>query len=618
VRATDAAGNTDPTPAVRTFTVDTSAPDTTIDAGPAATTSDATPELAFSADQAGSTFECRIDGGAWAACTSPHTIAALGDGPHTFEVRATDTAGNVDPTPPRAASRSTQRCPTPRSTPAPRARRTTPRRSSRSRPTSRARRSSAASTAAPGRPAPRPRPTASLADGDHTFEVRATDPAGNTDATPATRTFTVDTAVPETSIESGPAGPTSDATPDFSFSADQAGSTFDCRIDGGAWAACTSPQTVAALADGDHTFEVRATDPAGNADPTPATRAFTVDTAAPDTSVDSGPTGTTTDPTPTFDLGATETGSTFECRLDGGAWAACATPFTTATLVDGPHTLEARATDAAANTDATPASRPFTVDTGPPATTITDGPSGATTDRTPTFSFTADEPAVTFECRVDGGAWAACTSPHTTAGLADGDHLFEARATDTVGNVEATPARRSFSVDTAAPQTSITSGPSGTTDDDTPTFELASDDAGRALRVPDRRWGLGALPVALHRRLAERRRAHARGPGGGRGGQRRRHPGVADLPGQPAGGHPAAHPGPRGPGRDRPCPGRQRARARLQLLRRSGRHELPLPGRRRRVRAVRGDLHRARHPWPRASTGSTSSAWRRTGCAARP
>ena len=54
------------------------------------------------------------------------------------------------------------------------------------------------------------------------------------------RSFDVDTVAPETTIDSAPATPASDADADFAFSADQAGSTFECRLDGGAWTACTS------------------------------------------------------------------------------------------------------------------------------------------------------------------------------------------------------------------------------------------------------------------------------------------------------------------------------------------------------------------------------------------
>ena len=254
--------------------------------------------------------------------------------------------------------------------------------------------------------------------------MRATDPAGNVDPTPALRSFTVDTAAPQTTIDSGPSGPTSDATPTFAFSADQAGSSFECRVDGGAWASCSSAHTTASLADGAHTFEVRATDQAGNVDATPASRAFTVDTAAPDTTIDSGPSGLTNDATPTFAFSADQAGSTFECRVDGGAWASCSSAHTTASLADGAHTFEVRATDPAGNVDATPASRAFTVDTAAPQTTIDSGPSGPTNDATPTFAFSASQAGSSFECRVDAGAWGSCSTPETTASLADGAHTL--------------------------------------------------------------------------------------------------------------------------------------------------------------------------------------------------
>lgn len=93
----------------------------------------------------------------------------------------------------------------------------------------------------------------------------------------------------------------------------------------------------------------------------------------------------------------------------------------------------------------------ITVDTDPPETTITSGPSGATNDNTPTFTFASDEEGSTFECRVDAAAFAPCSSPHTTEGLIDGSHTFEVRATDTADNTDLTPASAVFTVDTAVP-----------------------------------------------------------------------------------------------------------------------------------------------------------------------
>ena len=70
----------------------------------------------------------------------------------------------------------------------------------------------------------------------------------------------VDATPPETTIDSGPSGLTNDATPTFTFSSNEATSTFRCRVDSGTFAACASPHTTATLSTGAHTFEVRATD----------------------------------------------------------------------------------------------------------------------------------------------------------------------------------------------------------------------------------------------------------------------------------------------------------------------------------------------------------------------
>src|SRR5262245_42004467 len=60
------------------------------------------------------------------------------------------------------------------------------------------------------------------------------------------------------------------ATPaSIGFASSEAGSTFECRLDAGGWTACVSPAALT-LAPGMHLFEVRATDPGGTVDPTPA------------------------------------------------------------------------------------------------------------------------------------------------------------------------------------------------------------------------------------------------------------------------------------------------------------------------------------------------------------
>src|SRR5439155_12974910 len=142
--------------------------------------------------------------------------------------------------------------------------------------------------------------------------------AGNTDPTPATSTWTVDLTPPDTTIDSSPSDPSGNATPTFTFSSSEAGSSFECRVDGGSWSSCTSPHTTASLIDGSHTFTVRATDTAGNTDGSPATRTWTVDLTAPNTTIDSTPPSPANDTTPSFSFSSTEPGSSFECRIDAG------------------------------------------------------------------------------------------------------------------------------------------------------------------------------------------------------------------------------------------------------------------------------------------------------------
>lgn len=85
-----------------------------------------------------------------------------------------------------------------------------------------------------------------------------------------------DTAPPATSIKSGPSGKTRSHKATFRFKSSEAGSTFQCKLDGKAWKSCRSPKAYKGLKDGRHTFRVRARDAAGNVDSTPAKRAWRV------------------------------------------------------------------------------------------------------------------------------------------------------------------------------------------------------------------------------------------------------------------------------------------------------------------------------------------------------
>ncbi|HEU0023993.1 MAG TPA: hypothetical protein VFQ12_05160, partial [Thermoleophilaceae bacterium] len=165
---------------------DSSAPNTSITGGPSGTVATRSASFSFSSSESGSAFQCRLDSGSWSACSPPKAFSNLGEGTHTFAVRARDQAGN-------------------------------------------------------------------------------------TDGSPAQRTWTIDLPAPpppdvippSTSIIGGPTGTTSSASATFTFSSSESGSTFQCRLDSGAWNGCTSPKGVSGLGEGSHTFAVRASDGAG-------------------------------------------------------------------------------------------------------------------------------------------------------------------------------------------------------------------------------------------------------------------------------------------------------------------------------------------------------------------
>lgn len=457
VRAIDRAGNVDPTPATWSYVVDRTPPVLTVTGGPAALTKETDASLAFTSDDANATVTCRVDGGGWSACSSPKVLSGLADGSHTFGVRGVDPAGNtgaeatrswrVDTRPPVTSVTST--------------------------PAS----AINATTAQVGFTADEsgstyecatddgawatcssPLVLENLAEGDHAVRVRATDEAGNTDATPAHATFRVDLTAPDTTLDEHPPALTNQP-PRFAYSASEPGSRYECALDGATFSACSGPRTLSALADGAHTFRVRAIDAAGNTDASPAEHAFTYDTTPPGVVVDEEPGTAVRITTAQVGFHATEPGSTTACAVDGDAFTSCTSPWTTRAMAEGPHTLRIRATDPAGNEGAA-TTRAVVVDQTVPVTHLAGHPPALTRDESLTFSFGSSEPGA-FECRMDDDDFALCTSPATFAGLADGAHRFEVVAIDAAGNRDATPAGWDVRVDRTAPRTTIHAGPAG-------------------------------------------------------------------------------------------------------------------------------------------------------------
>lgn len=127
---------------------------------------------------------------------------------------------------------------------------------------------------------------------------------------------------------------------------------------------------------------------------------------------------------------------------------------------DGPVTLAARAVDIGFNSAVS--NRTVTVDNTAPDTMIDFGPSGTDSSTSATFIFSANEPNTSFTCDLDGMEIEGCMSPQTFHGLSNGVHTFEVFAIDVVGNTDATPVSRTWTVDTSAATATPTALPSNT------------------------------------------------------------------------------------------------------------------------------------------------------------
>src|SRR5207253_3058371 len=86
--------------------------------------------------------------------------------------------------------------------------------------------------------------------------------------------------------------------------------TFQCSLDGAAYASCTSPDALSGLSAGAHTFAVKATDQAGNTDPTPASYGWFVDATPPDTQITAQPNDPTSSSSASFSFTGTDNHTT--------------------------------------------------------------------------------------------------------------------------------------------------------------------------------------------------------------------------------------------------------------------------------------------------------------------
>jgi hypothetical protein len=276
-------------------------------------------------------------------------------------------------------------------------------------------------------------------DGKKMIYVRFKDAAGNISETKS-GTIILHTSKPETTITHQPAKLTNSTSANFGFVSDKRGARFLCSLDDGEYTACVlNSMAYKDLAEGPHTFNVKGIDNVGNAEETPASYAWTIDTMPPDTAISTQPSLTSKSATASFGFLSTKVSSAFFCKLDDGAYGECVSPLTYSALAEGLHTFAVRAMDEAGNSDPTPASYAWTITLF--QTTITGQPSDPSNSTTAIFSLATRRSGATYQCKLDNADYSACTSPVIYSGLTEGSHSFSAKAIDEAENEESTPAQ---------------------------------------------------------------------------------------------------------------------------------------------------------------------------------
>lgn len=473
IRARDEAGNVDSSPLLIEWTVDTTPPNTSIDSAPADVTDDGDPTIEFSSSSDVVSSFCRVDEGSWTACASPQSVTGLTgepltEGPHTFAVYSVDAAGNEEATPALVSWVQDTVAPVVEITGKP---------GPYIQPQGAIEFGWTVKDGDPLTPAPevdaecsvdggtweaceRTLTLTDLANGAHTFAVRATDAAGNvsSEATHAWEIVGEPPVAPSIDNSDPAAGATTRlGTATFAFSHVDEGvglfDRFECRLDDGPWQPCSSPHTVGGLSDGSHTFRLRVRDQVGNLSPV-VDQTWQVSSAAPITTIESGPNGLTrqTGTTVTF---SADKPSTFECRIDGETWASCTSPLVLEEVGEGQHSVVVRSVSMTAPVgvkDPTPPRRDWTVDSVAPGTSIESAPSGSVEEVDAQFTFSSEDPSATFQCKLDALPFDACVSPLDLNDLSYGSHTLIVRAIDAAGNVDGEPPTASWSIVAPPPE----------------------------------------------------------------------------------------------------------------------------------------------------------------------
>jgi hypothetical protein len=317
-------------------------------------------------------------------------------------------------------------------------------------------------------------------DGSYTLYPWAKDAAGNVSGVYTSASVLVDTTAPtvSSSVRVG-ANPTNAASVDFTVTFSESVSGVDATdfsltttgVTGASVSGVTGSGTTYTVSvntgSGDGTIRLDVldddsiTDVVGNTLGGGLTsgESYTVDKTAPDTSIDSQPSDPSNTSAAVFTFSGTDTGgsgvASFACDVDSGGYNACTSPKSLTSLGDGSHTFSVKAIDNAGNTDASPASYTWTIDTSAPTITINDP--NTSTAQSKTITASASDGTLTMSNTTgsicNGTLTFGAYSSQTFLSESDNGTKVCYKAVDSAGNIAYSLSNAIMGIDTSAPTT---------------------------------------------------------------------------------------------------------------------------------------------------------------------
>jgi len=516
-RATDSNGFVQSALSSVTVTLDNTPPVTGIVATPKLLDNSSSGSFSFTVSKVGSSSQCQVDGATPAACSSPFAYSSLGEGSHSFSVLSTDTVGNVESS---AKSYSWVIDTVP------------PVASIGSEPPLYAQASDASFVFASNEAGSTfkctldgvaascssPKNYTNLADGNHSFAVQATDPAGNTTVGPPATVgygWTVDKNNKPSSSVTAPLAPLTGLNYTLSGTAADSVSgvrTVNVTVNGGTAASASDSAVGPAQpwaswnylwslpVNGTYTVQSQSVDNAGNLQAGTGSASFIVANPSPAVGIASPANAALlggNSPRVITGTAAAAAGGLPLQKVQVAVFAASNPPAVPTWLdasgtanwsynwqfpADGSYTIQARSLDVApslsgavAGNASQVASRNVTIDTVPPVSTITPPANPFISGRVLSLGGTADDPApgtgvnqVTITITDSSGQPSTGTASYnsgnktwsyTSGTLPDGSYTVQSSATDNAGNLQATPAQIAVTIDNAPPVTTITAKP---------------------------------------------------------------------------------------------------------------------------------------------------------------